>query len=169
MNLKGYDKSFDVDKFTSQANNMIKKILNAISLDELYKVEHFMSEEFYKSLEEKLSLEKKEIGRFIFDEVNVSCLVLSDYEDEDNYYLEVEANLKYLKYLLGSDNVGANDNRIEEKKFCVFKKNKSAKSLKIHRCYNCGQIIDVNENGFCPYCRKAYDLFENDYVLDKIK
>ena len=92
MNLKGYDKGFDVDKFTSQANNMIKKILNAISLDELYKVQHFMSEEFYKSLEEKISLEKKEIGRFIFDEVNVNCVVLHDYEDEDNYYLEVEAN-----------------------------------------------------------------------------
>ena len=169
MSFNGYDKSLDVDKFSSQANNMLKKILNAISLNELYKVQHFMSEDFYKQIEEKISLETKEQGRFVFDEVNIYSSVLSDYEDQDYYYLEVEADLKYLKYLINNKDVGVNDNRIEEKKICVFKKSKNAKTLKIHRCYNCGQIIDVNENGFCPYCRKAYALYENDYVLDKIK
>ena len=167
------DKSFDEGSFITKVTNMIKKIYNSITLDELDHVKHFMTEELYQKYENEIIDSKNRNTRLIYDEVNVVSNIKNIIEEESSFAIYVEVSAKYLKYYLSLDNgnfvSGDMNQRMIDNHTYVFRKRKDAKTTSNHKCPGCGSNINVAATGICPYCGSVYNLVEYDYVLTDIQ
>lgn len=167
--LEKKDDTFSEEKFISKANSRIKKIYNAITLNEVGKVKHFMSDQLFFKIEDTINDLKKHNKIVIYDEVNISMSIDSLEEDKDYYYINVSCVTKFLKYFLSIDTnefeSGDMENRKTISQSIVFLKKKDAKNLDVVRCFGCGANFNINASGICPQCGRVYDLFEFDYII----
>lgn len=170
--LKQRDNSFSLDKFITKANSRIKKLFNAISLNKLASIEHFFSEDMYKNIVSRVDALNNTDSRIFYGEVNVSCSINEISEDNDFYIIEVDCNLRYLKYYVDSSFnyvSGDNYNRVVDNQKIVFKKSKTAKDSNVFRCLGCGMTFNINADGVCPSCGRVFDLDEFDYIISDIR
>ncbi len=166
------DKSFNSSSFLSKANNMIKKTYNAVTLNQLETIKHFLSNEVFDYFQKEYEDAIKRDLHLVYDEVNVSCDIERILEEEEYYVIEVLAIIKYMKYYMSKDNQvvdGTNNNRLTTTKKVVFKKKKQGKENLYHRCVGCGFTLDVHNSGKCPHCGRVYDLDQFDYVIVSMK
>ena len=167
--LEKKDKNFSEDVFISKANSRLKKIYNAITLNEVNSVKHFMSDDLFSKIENMIDELKKENKTIVYDEVNISSSIDSINEDKNNFYIKFTFITKFLKYFMSSDTnefeSGDMDNREIINQSIVFFKKKDAKDLDVVSCFGCGANFNINANGICPHCGRVYDLYEFDYII----
>lgn len=166
--LKKIDIKFSEDKFITKANSRVKKVFNAISLNKLNEIQHFLSDDLYKNIVSKIESYNNPNTRIFFDEVNVSCSISKVLEDNDYYIILVDCTLRYLKYYVDSSFKyvsGNNNSRIVVNQTITFKKSKIAKDNSVFRCLGCGANFNINASGICPQCGRVYDLDEFDYII----
>lgn len=166
------DKSFDKATFITKANNIIKKIYNSITLNELENIKHFMTEDLYKKFEKEIIDATNNNTRLFYDEVNVVSDIDRIEEIDSNYVIYVKTTSKYLKYYLSLSNgnlvSGDMNNRRTVSNTYIFKKKTNASVTSNHKCPGCGSNININDNGKCSYCGTSYNLEEHDYILTNI-
>ncbi len=163
------DSSFNSSIFTSKANNMVKKLYNATTLDQLDEVDHFASDSVFARFKSRVSEAKANNLRLIYDEVSVNTEIKDISEDINSYMINCLVTTKYCKYYI--DNTGKvvqgdNKNRSTVIHNATFRKKKGASMPEVARCLGCGTPINVNENGKCPSCGRIFDLEEFDYYLE---
>jgi len=166
------DPEFNSEEFIGRANLMIKKILNAITLNELDKVRHFMSDELYQKLQTEIDQNIRDGKRQIYEEINVNCQLAGGREEEESYIVNVTCLCKYIKYKIslssGKTIEGMDDERVSVSHRIVFERKKGTVRGEVARCLGCGVTLNINDNGTCPNCGRVYDLNEFDYVIRSI-
>jgi predicted lipid-binding transport protein (Tim44 family) len=173
--LVKYDNNFNEGMFKSYIDNIFVKIYTAIMLDELDTVKHFISNDLYDKLKNKIdNLNSKNLTQ-MYDELNVKSSTITNIEILDNEFV-ITVNLvsRYMDYLIdkntGNFVSGNNTSRIEKNNILNFKKKKNyIVQDNLRRCSYCGAALDVNNNGKCAYCGKNYNLDDYEYILYDIK
>lgn len=164
------DSNFNSALFISKANNMIKKVYNAVTLQELPKVDHFISDEVYSRFFQEMEYASSNGCHLFYDEVNVDSVIRDIQMIDDTYVISVNATCKYLKYCLdvqGNFVSGSDKNRITVVHQVIFKKKKNNTDMTTNRCRGCGFTYNIQDNGICPSCGRVYDLEEIDYYIDQ--
>lgn len=167
--LSKKDNGFNSSIFISRANNMIKKLYNAVTLDELDTVDHFASDRVFNSFKEELDEAKAKNEMLIYDQVNVQTEIENIEEEKDLYKVSCLVHCKFCKYYLSANGDllrGNQDTRIEVMKKAVFCKKIGTNREVVSRCLGCGMPLNINDNGKCQNCGRVYDLEEFDYYLD---
>lgn len=164
------DKDFTEDKFKTFVDNIFIQIHLAIMTKELYKIEHFVSDEVYSWLLEKVDKLQLKKRIQMYDELNVKeTKINSGRIIEGDMYIDVTIVSRYMDYLLTEDGEyisGNNLSRVEKENHLIFKKKINAKDLLTNRkCSSCGASLDINRNGKCDYCGTVFNLDEKSWVL----
>ena len=184
QDLAQKDPTFNSELFITKANLMIKKILYAITLNDLAKVDHFISDKLYNNLLKQIENAHKNGYDLIYDEINVNTIVKNVKDEMGIYTIIADANIKCLKYLKSkednsiadSDRISLNSqsinihaalpsNRINLTKRVVFKKVQNTENRDTNRCRGCGTTYNINESGICPTCGRVFDLEKVDYYI----
>ena len=171
MDITKYDKDFNEDLFKSYVDNIFVQIYTSIMTKEIEKIKHFVSENIFNSLEEKITSLQNNIQ--MYDELNVKSTTILNKKIENNkIVIEVELISRYMDYIINEDGTkisGNNERRIEKSNLLTFeKKINSLENANTAKCPGCGSNIDVNANGKCIYCGAIYDLKNRNYILTKL-
>ena len=167
------DIGFQENKFITRANSRIKKIYNAITLNRINEVQHFMSDMLYYNICNIINDNALKKVRVMYTEVNVTSNIKRIEEDAAFYKIIVGVICRYLKYYVDSETMeyisGDRNNRVVVSQDVEFMKKKDSKAFNVFRCFGCGTNFNINESGICPNCGRVYDLDELDYIIKDIE
>ena len=176
MNVKELvqkDKTFSSELFISRANNMVKRLYNAITLNELEHVDHFISDNVYNEIENQIKKAESNNCHLVYEEISVNTSIYDIKEVLNAYKIYTDVEIKCIRYMKDNSSgaiVGGNPNsRINISKMVTFKKKLNNNELVTNRCRGCGKSFDINYSGVCPICGRIYDLEEIDYYIDELK
>ncbi len=173
--LLKYDNTFSKELFISKVNNIYVMLCMSIMGNDLKRVDHFISDDVYKKLEEKInSLNEKKLIQ-MYGELNVANTNIVNIEElEDRFRITVSLTSKYLDYRIDKNSKKIIDGDTEARYIyhntLVFEKKKNSKELKeVRRCPNCGASMDLNNTGVCQYCNNVFSQDDYDWILVDIK
>jgi len=154
---------------------MFVMLHTAIMLEDLSRVDHFISDEVYSKYKEKIEELQKNNYIKIYDELNVRSTEIIDTDIvDDKIIVKVLIISRYMDYILdkSSGNLvsGNNNSRIEKENYLMFEKRLNAKKLEISReCPNCGANMNINQSGKCEYCGSIFNTEDYDWIITKIE
>lgn len=168
--IKKYDAFFLESKFKSFVDNVFIQIHLAIMARDIERVKHFVSNEIYQKLEQRVADLKSQGWIQMYDEINVKNTVLMDMNTSDSkIFIKVNLTSRYMDYIVDENMKyleGNKDFRVEKENYLVFcKKIECLDNESIRRCFSCGHPMDVNQNGKCDYCGTIYDQENVGWVL----
>lgn len=169
-----YDSSFTESKFKSFVDNVFIQIHLAVMMKEPEKIKHFVSEDIYQNIINRVENLKQRNVIQMYDEINVKQTTILR-EEVKNDFMEIEVNItsRYMDYLMDEDGKfisGINTERIQKENYLVFRKKIDfLQQENVRKCPGCGASIDVNANGLCSYCGTTYNLEDKDWVLVSLK
>ncbi len=173
-NLVKHDSEFSESKFKSKVENEFIQIMLSMVSRKTLPVRHFVNDEVYAKIINKIKNDV-ENGRIqIYDELNVAGVELTNIEElEDKFKIDVTVHSKALNYFLSLATrkylSGNNSSRTDRDYHLVFEKIKDNKSLgSARRCPACGANLDVNKTGVCNYCGTILKLENYDWVITKM-
>ncbi len=165
---------FNEAMFKTKVDNIFVKIMTAVMLKDLPAIKHFVSDEVYNNLENKVSILKENNESQIYDELNVKdSIILNRQIDDDKEIVKTKIVSRYMDYVI-DDNTGKvirgdNTRRILRDYELTFLKKINVKTSGIvKKCPGCGASISVNTTGKCEYCDTIYNLEDYDYILVSI-
>lgn len=170
-NLLKQDAEFSESKFKSKVENMFVQIKLSIVTGKTEKIEHFVNEETYKKILDKVNSDKNKNQIQLYDELNVADIQIENIEELENCFrINVNLHSKALEYLITRDTKkyisGDRECRAKHMNTLVLTKNKLTKDLTAARkCPSCGANIDINKNGQCEYCGAIFKLENYDWVI----
>lgn len=95
-----YGEEYLESRLKGYIDNLFIQVCLAITLKNLVRVKHFLSEEIYRCLEKQLAMLNKNGYTQMYDELNVSSTtILNKKIVEDNLVVEVELVSKALDYI----------------------------------------------------------------------
>lgn len=165
-----YEGEYTESRLKGYIDNLFIQVCLAITLKDLERVKHFLSEEIYRRLEEQLVVLNKKEYTQMYDELNVaSTTILNKRMEEDTLVVEVELISKALDYILDKEGKivsGNNQTRKCVKNHLILTKKRNLKEKEsVTKCSGCGANMDINHNGKCLYCGTIYQLEEENYIL----
>lgn len=160
-------------ELTAKFSNIYINLLYAIMVKDINKVSHFLSSEMVKKYETLINdLKAKQVSQ-LYDELNVGEIDIIKREEKDGLErITVRILSRYMNYLVDSEGEyleGNNEYREEHENILVFEKAANATELNYYRCKYCGNNLDINFTGECPYCNKVYNMEDHDYQLIDIE
>ncbi len=169
-----YDSEFTESKFITYINNIFVQVHLAIVTKELENIKHFVSDDLYDKLTQKVNKLNEQNLIQMYDEINVAQTDILNYHiDNNTMIIEVNIVSRYLDYLIDSNGnykSGNMETRMQKNNHLVFTKKINFKqSQTVNRCPNCGASIDVNLNGKCPYCGTIYNLEDKNWILSSLE
>ena len=170
-NLLNEDKEYSEQKFKSKVENEFVQIKLAIVTGKTEKIKHFVNDETYEKIVNKVNDDISNNRIQLYDELNVANINIQNIEEyEDRFEIKVQVHSKAYEYFIDKTTKnfisGNKEDRIEKYTNLVFTKIKNAKNLKVLRkCPTCGAIVDVNANGRCNYCHTIFDLANYDWII----
>ena len=171
--IKELDKNFNEALFLSRADHIFIMILDSILSQDMSTVKHYLSNDVYDKFTNLVNVYKDKNITRIFDEMNVKSTSIIDCNMLDNKInITVKLTSRYMDYFIDNNGnyiSGNNTSRNEEDHEIVFTKDIHAKELgEARRCPNCGNTLDINVSGICPYCKETIDMSEFDYIITKM-
>ena len=121
-----YDTEFTESKFKSFVDNVFIQIHLAIMMQEPEKIKHFVSENIYQEIVQKVENLKQRNAIQMYDEINVKQTTILQKEVKDDF-MEIEVNItsRYMDYLMDEDGKlisGINTDRVEKENYLIFRK-----------------------------------------------
>ena len=169
--IKKYDSNFNESVFINKADRIFIMILDAIMEKNINNIKHYISDNVYNDLNQLVSsYNEKNIIR-IFDEMNIKSTEIMNVNIYDNkLFITVKLISRYMDYFIDPDTgnyiSGINDHRIETEHIIEFVKNIDAKEIGITiNCNTCGNSMNVNDSGICPFCKNIIDMSKYDYII----
>jgi len=172
--IKKYDPDFTENGFKTFIDNVFIQIHLAIMTKDIKKIKHFVSDEIYKKIEDKVKYLSQNHLIQMYDEINVKeTRILSSEITEDKINIKVNIISRYMDYFLDEDGnfkSGNNTSRIMRDNYITFTKKLNAKDLgNVKKCQNCGASLEINASGLCPYCRSTFDLERGGYIITSLE
>lgn len=167
--------NFNETQFLSYVDNVFIKILHAIMLNKLDEISHFMNDDVYNLLNNRIKKLNSDNSIQIYEMTNVKSSSIDSIEElDDKYRIKVRLSSKFIEYTIDKDTKkkinGDTNDRVEKTYELIFEKYKDSMDFKSNRkCPNCGANIDVNNNGKCVYCGTTYNLEDYYWILTDIK
>ena len=150
------DKDFSESKFKSKVENEFIQIMLSTVSRKTLPVKHFVNDEVYAKIINKIKNDVNNGRIQIYDELN-DVVVHSKALD---YYL----NLATRRFLSGN-----NTSRTDRDVAMTFEKKKDNKELgAARRCPGCGANLDINKTGVCTYCGTVIELENYDWVITQM-
>lgn len=169
-----HDENFNESEFIGKVDRIFIMFLDSIMHKDITMVDHYANDQvcsYVSSLIEEYT--KKNIIR-LFDEANIKSTRIIDFKIIDNkYVINVELISRYKDYFIEEESgnfiSGINDHRIETTHILTFEKYINAIETGIvTSCTNCGNSINANVNGVCPFCNKVVNMEKYEYILTEI-
>lgn len=169
-----YDEDFSESKFITYVNNVFIQIYTALMTKEIENIKHFVTENVYQILEDKVAELKSQGLIQMYDELNVASTDILSYQIENNQMMiQVRILSRYLDYIVDEDGNyirGNNESRVSKNNELTFiKKINFQKAGTVNKCPGCGASIDVNKTGLCPYCGTTYNQEDKNWILSSMK
>lgn len=170
-NLIKYDSDFAESKFKSKVENMFVQIKLSMVTGKIEKIDHFVNDQTYEKIKQKVDTDKENNRIQIYDELNVAGVQIRNIEElQDSFQIEVVVHSKALEYYIRKDNKQflSGDKNLRTDRFTniTLKKMKNAQKYKaVRKCPTCGADVDVNLNGQCSYCHTIFNLEKYDWVI----
>lgn len=170
-NLLKEDSDFSESKFKSKVENEFVQIKLSIVTGKTEKIKHFVNDETYNKIINKVEEDKRQNRIQLYDELNVADIRINQIQElDDCFKIEVSLLSKALEYYLNRETrsyiSGNRDIRVERMNKITFTKMKSAKAFESARkCPSCGANIDVNKDGKCSYCGSIFNLISYDWII----
>lgn len=170
-NLIKQDSDFSESKFKSKVENIFVQIKLSMVTGKTEKIHHFVNEETYSKIVQKVEDDKNNNRIQLYDELNVADIQIVNIEElDDSFKIEVRLHSKALEYYISRDKrkfiSGNKNSRTERMNRLVFTKIKDSKDMGVARkCPSCGANIDVNKDGQCSYCGNIFNLQNYDWVV----
>ena len=158
-------------KFMSYVDNIFIKILHAIMFNKIETIDHFVSDDVYQELQNKLDELNNNNLIQMYEMTNVKeSRIINVDETNDKFIIEIELVSRYVEYKMDKDTKkvisGNSENRVEKVNYLKFEKKKNTKvQLSSRKCQNCGANMDINNSGKCDYCGSIYNLEDYDFIL----
>ncbi|MBR4178777.1 MAG: TIM44-like domain-containing protein [Bacilli bacterium] len=172
MDITKYDKNYNETTFISKVDHIFIMLLSAIMDNDLSSVKHYLSEEVYNNFNNLVETYKEKNYIRLFDEMNVKSTEITDYSyDGEKINIYVTLISRYMDYYVDDNGdyvKGINDHRIETKHKIIFTKYLNTKELTEKRCPNCGNTLNLNSTGVCPYCKQIINMKDYDYIITKL-
>lgn len=169
-----YDPDFTESNFKTFIDNVFIQIHLSIMTKEIENIKHFVTNEIYKDIENKVNdLDNKNLIQ-MYDEINVKETHILNTEISDNL-IKINVNLisRYMDYLIDEDGnfvSGNNTSRIEKANYLTFVKKIESKELgTVRKCPGCGATLDINRSGKCDYCGSTFDLDKKGWILTNLE
>lgn len=170
-NLLKQDTEYSESKFKSKVENTFVQIKLSMVTGRTEKIRHFVNDETYGKIIQKVNTDIQNNRIQMYDELNVADIqIVNIRELEDYFEINVRVHSKALEYYINRETKkfinGDTNDRTERYVNMTYRKRKDAKIFKVSRkCPNCGANIDVNASGFCVYCRSTFDLEKYDWII----
>ena len=153
----------------TKIKNIVIMLLNAIELENIDKVRHFLDEGLAASLEKTIAQNRKNNVRQRYDQTNVTNVqVLS----ETNSELSASVTIKAIEFLTDRKSgavVRGNDiERTQRNVVLRFRKNSVEQKLS-YKCPGCGAPLNLNATSFCDYCKTPVNSRFSPLVLTSIE
>ena len=166
--------NFNEIDFKTKVTNMIIQYFTCIMKNDLSNCKHFLKEQpinYATSIIDNMVQTNK---RKMYDELNVSNIVITNTtSNEESTIYNINVDTKYLDYAIDLTNgniIGNNNYRISKTyHFKIIKKNGIKEESIIYRCPSCGNSLDINYSGKCPYCGTIFNQEDYDYQILEIK
>lgn len=166
--------NFNETDFKTKVTNMIIQYFTCIMKNDLSNCIHFLKEQpinYATNIINKM-LSTNRIK--MYDELNISNIIIKNIEiNEINTTYNIDVDIKYIDYMINLTNgeiIGNKDNRITKiYHLKVTKNNNTKENSIIYRCPSCGNSLDINYNGKCPYCSSIFNQEDYGYQILEIK
>lgn len=169
-----YDKSFNESEFISKVDRIFIMFLDSIMHKDVTMVDHYASDQVCSYISSLIDEYVKNKIIRIFDEANIKSTRIIDFKIINNkFIIKVELISRYMDYFIdeemGNYVRGVNNHRIETAHILTFEKFITAVDTGIvTSCTNCGNSINANVNGVCPFCNKVVAMEKYEYILTEI-
>ena len=170
-NLVKQDKDFSESKFKSKVENEFIQIMLSMVTRKTLAVKHFVNDETYSKIINKVNEDVSNRRIQMYDELNVAGVEIKNIEELDNCFkIDVLVHSKALTYYLDLTTKkylsGNNTSRTDRDFSITFEKMKEGKELGAARkCPGCGANLDINKTGVCSYCGMVIKLENYDWVI----
>ena len=170
-----HDEDFSESKVKSKISNMFVQIMLSTVTGKIEKIDHFVNDEVYEKIKEKVNEDKKNNRIQIYDELNASDVTIQNIEElEDCFKITASICWKAIDYFIDRETKkylsGNNKSRMEKNANIELTKMKDAKAFNVVRkCPTCGAVVDVNATGECKYCHTIFNLEKYDWVITKME
>ena len=158
-----YDPEFTESNFKTFIDNVFIQIHLSIMTKEIENIRHFVTEEIYEKIENKVKL---------LNEKNVIHIESVEIV-EGKIIIQVKLISRYMDYLINEDGdyvSGNNTHRIQKENNLIFTKIIDAEKLKsVRKCPGCGVTLDINRSGKCEYCGSTFDLDKKGWILTTLE
>ena len=166
--------NFTESNFKTFIDNVFIQIHLSIMTKEIENIRHFVNNEIFMKIENKVkSLTEKNLIQ-MYDEINVKETHLENVEIIDgkiNIYVKLIS--RYMDYLINEEGdfvSGNNSHRIEKNNYLIFSKIIDSEELgTVRKCPGCGVTLDINRSGKCEYCGSTFDLDKKSWVLTQLE
>lgn len=168
-----YDQDFSESKFIPYVNNVFIQIYTSLMTKEIGNIKHFVTDDVYEQLKQKVDILNQKGLIQMYDELNVAKTDILHYQVEDNQMIiQVRILSRYLDYFVDLDGnyvSGNQDSRVSKNYDLTFMKKIDFQTVgTVNKCPGCGASIDVNASGICPYCGTVYNQEDKNWVLSSI-
>ena len=170
-NLINQDSEFSESKFKSKVENEFIQIMLSMVTGKTEKIKHFVSNEVYSNIVNKINTDIQNNRIQMYDELNVSNVKLNEIqEQEESFKIKVTVSSKALDYYINRSTrkflSGNNKRRTDKITNIVFEKTKSFKTLgQARKCPYCAANLDINNTGKCNFCGSIFPLQNYDWVI----
>lgn len=170
-NLISQDSDFSESKFKSKVENEFVQIMLSMVTGKTERIKHFVNDETYNKIVQKVENDKLNNRIQMYDELNVAEVKLTNIEElEDKFKIDVNVHSKALDYFLNRETrkylSGNNNSRTDKYTTIVFEKLKNNIELGSSRkCPSCGASLDLNKTGKCEYCGTIFSLENYDWTI----
>ena len=170
-----HDSDFSESKFKSKVENMFVQIKLSMVTGKIEKIDHFVNDETYEKIKQKVQTDKDNNRIQIYDELNVADIKIINIEElQDCFEIKVSIFSKALEYYIDRETrkylSGDKEVRTERYTNITFTKMKNAQNFKtVRKCPTCGAVVDVNANGQCKYCHTIFNLEKYDWVITQME
>mgnify|MGYP004481370857 FL=1 len=169
-----YDQDFSESKFITYVNNVFIQIYTALMTKEIENIKHFVTDDVYEQLKQKVDILNQKGLIQMYDELNVARTDILHYQIEDHQMIiQVMILSRYLDYLIdleGNYVSGNRDSRVSRNNYLTFMKKIDFQTVgTVNKCPGCGASIDVNASGICPYCGTVYNQEDKNWILSSMK
>lgn len=165
------DAEFSLAKFKSKVENEFIQIMLSMVTRKTENIKHFVSDEVYEKIINKIKDDVNNGRIQMYDELNVAGVDIVDIKEKDDCFdIFVNVDSKALDYYLSLSTrkylSGNNSSRTDKTTKMKFTKKKENQELgAARRCPACGANLDVNKTGVCSYCGTILKLENYDWVI----